>query len=272
MTDDNLKDDWKGKDDPCTSGYTMVGTKPNGNPRCVDEEDTDNYDESKSVSLSAEEKQDLHLREVWKDEEDPCQDGYTMVGTQPSGAPRCVDEEGVDDFDADKSVKDNDEGLEDACTAGYEAEGMKPGDGGQMVPNCVPKSAEINRIRVSEKSGVPDNRTPLKSDGGDWFYAAVGLPEETGREKADAEDVDVGLNWDSSVEVTEVDGDTVMMEESLTGSTWQEDRENVADYLEEIEERDHEYLYDMIAGQYSDLDAEDAEDILHGSSSVDDSE
>lgn len=37
------------------------------------------------------------------------------------------------------------EGLEDACWEGYEAYGMKPGEGGQMVPNCVPmKSASAS--------------------------------------------------------------------------------------------------------------------------------
>lgn len=30
------------------------------------------------------------------------------------------------------------EGLDDACWEGYEAVGLKPGEGGKMVPNCVP--------------------------------------------------------------------------------------------------------------------------------------
>lgn len=36
--------------------------------------------------------------------------------------------------------------LDDACWEGYEAVGLKPGKGGQMVPNCVPvKSASMGR-------------------------------------------------------------------------------------------------------------------------------
>ncbi len=88
-----------------------------------------------------------NIREDWieaftKDEEDPCEDGWTMLGLKPNGNPRCVPEEDVEDYDPDKSFKDEPEpaeGLEDACWDGYVAVGLKPdpnGDG--MVPDCVP--------------------------------------------------------------------------------------------------------------------------------------
>lgn len=88
-----------------------------------------------------------NIREDWieaftKDEEDPCEDGWTMVGLKPNGNPRCVPEEDVENYDPDKSFKDEPEpaeGLEDACWDGYVAVGLKPdpnGDG--MVPDCVP--------------------------------------------------------------------------------------------------------------------------------------
>jgi len=38
------------KDDPCWDGYTMVGTKPNGDPRCVPDDDVDNYEAEADVS------------------------------------------------------------------------------------------------------------------------------------------------------------------------------------------------------------------------------
>lgn len=43
-----LHDDWESRltqqDDPCWEGYTMVGLQDNGTPRCVPEEDVDNYE------------------------------------------------------------------------------------------------------------------------------------------------------------------------------------------------------------------------------------
>jgi len=42
------------KEDPCWDGYTMVGTKPNGDPRCVPDDDVDNYEGAESgISLAA---------------------------------------------------------------------------------------------------------------------------------------------------------------------------------------------------------------------------
>ena len=42
------------KEDPCWDGYTMVGQKPNGDPRCVPEDEVDNYQGGESgISLAA---------------------------------------------------------------------------------------------------------------------------------------------------------------------------------------------------------------------------
>ena len=43
-------------------------------------------------------------RSVGKDDTDPCWDGYTMVGTDENGDPRCVPDDDVDDVDFDKAV------------------------------------------------------------------------------------------------------------------------------------------------------------------------
>ena len=49
-----LRDDWEQRleqqDDPCWDGYTMVGLQDDGTPRCVPDEDVDNYDPDASSS------------------------------------------------------------------------------------------------------------------------------------------------------------------------------------------------------------------------------
>lgn len=55
---------------------------------------------------------------------------------------------------ADESVEASD--LDDACWEGYEAVGLKPSKGGQMVPNCVPvKSAawKVDAKRTTHLEG-----------------------------------------------------------------------------------------------------------------------
>jgi hypothetical protein len=49
-----LRDDWEDRlvqqDDPCWDGYTMVGLQDDGTPRCVPDDDVENYDEDKAAT------------------------------------------------------------------------------------------------------------------------------------------------------------------------------------------------------------------------------
>jgi len=55
VVQDAVRKDWQDllsqQEDPCWEGYTMVGTKPNGNPRCVPEDDVENYDANQSATI-----------------------------------------------------------------------------------------------------------------------------------------------------------------------------------------------------------------------------
>jgi len=98
-----IRENWKqrvlNEEDPCWEGYTMVGKKTdeNGNevPNCVPEEDAEDYDPNESA-----------LRENWKErvmnEEAPCWDGYTMVGTKVENGeevPNCVPDDDVENYE-----------------------------------------------------------------------------------------------------------------------------------------------------------------------------
>lgn len=105
-----LHENWKqrvlNEEDPCWDGYTMVGKKTdeNGNevPNCVPEEDAEDYDPNESA-----------LREDWKqrviNEEAPCWDGYTMVGTKMEDGeevPNCVPEDDVENYEESITQED----------------------------------------------------------------------------------------------------------------------------------------------------------------------
>lgn len=77
---------------------------------CVESVLEDNPDLSESeayaicnAELDSEAAANAGLRDDWEDrltqQEDPCWEGYTMVGLQDDGTPRCVPEEGVDNYD-----------------------------------------------------------------------------------------------------------------------------------------------------------------------------
>lgn len=68
-----------------------------------------------------------------------------------------------------------DEGLEDACWKGYVAEGLKPGKGGEMVPNCVPVKTASEPVAEDWKAarfekGKPADPTENMSeeDAAEW--------------------------------------------------------------------------------------------------------
>ena len=90
-----------------------------------------------------------------KDEDDPCWDGYEMVGMKKdkdgNEVPNCVPKE------KNESVVKEDE-EDDPCWDGYEMVGMKKDKDGNEVPNCVPKvkenSHQYNENQSQERWGL----------------------------------------------------------------------------------------------------------------------
>lgn len=85
--------------------------------------------------------------------------------------------------------------------------------------------------------------------------------------KAQAE---VGLTWGEIVEIVEVNEDvgTVTMMDQATESTWQESIAEVEDKIEEIIDNEHDYVYEIVARQYPDLQEDEIQDLLHSSDDI----
>lgn len=75
--------------------------------------------------------------------EDPCWEGYKMIGTKKGKGgkqvPNCVPVKKASIKESEKKMKG-----EDPCWEGYEMIGTKKGKGGREVPNCVPKKKKAN--------------------------------------------------------------------------------------------------------------------------------
>ncbi len=155
--------------------------------------------------------------------EDPDNDGVEEFDIEG-------DPDGIEDPDDDGEEEMNvdpseDDEKEDPCWDGYEMIGTKVVDG-EEVPNCVPKS---------------DSKSVAKQE----------LRE--------------GLEWSEKVEIIDIDEEEneVTLEDQLTGSTWSETVDDIEAKLEAINERDHGWLYDMIEGQYPEIDSSAAHEVLH---------
>jgi len=74
-----------------------------------------------------------------------------------------------------------------------------------------------------------------------------------------------GLTWQETVRIDEVDMDEgeVTMMDHLSGSTWVEDVEDVENKLELLPEQDHDWVYDLVAGHYAEMEPEDVHEVLH---------
>lgn len=103
-------------------------------------------DEEEEEEEEMDEVVQMVLDELNEDEEDPCWEGYTMVGkkTDENGneVPNCVPEEDAEDYDPNESALREDwksriREDEAPCWDGYTMVGKKMKDG-EEVPNCVP--------------------------------------------------------------------------------------------------------------------------------------
>lgn len=165
---------------------------------------------------------------------------------------------------------------DDPCWEGYEQVGMKEGDNGGMVPDCVPEedAKRAKTVQVGSFDEVPDDRAARKTFDGDVYYTVKQKPYERRekgsdrREKMDG--LHEGMTWDSTIEVVEIDqdADEVVMSATHEDGTWTETMDNAMDMAEDQLESDHDYIYTMIAEQYPDISEEDAEQLLHSASDL----
>jgi len=185
-----------------------------------------------------EKERDTGLRPDWKEklekDEDPCWEGYTMVGTKVEDGeevPNCVPEEDAENYEA--SVKEDDDIRELAAEIGDEYN-LRPGE----VMDMLEQAGEDPDKSVAEKQV----------------------------------EVQEGLSWSEEVEIVEVDEENgmVRMRDRLTGSEWNEDMADVQEKLDMLEDRDHEWLYDLVSEQYATMEPQDVSDLLHDAEGIPD--
>jgi hypothetical protein len=141
------------------------------------------------------------LAETAKDQEDPCWEGYTMVGTDENGDPRCVPSDEVPDADfsesltpaesktqAQKGATLNDGGgkanEQNSMTDSDTDSTDDSGDGGGPTLDEVAASVDDLAETVAEvKDAIPDEAD--KADGG-----MDGLIDEFARRAADLDGID----------------------------------------------------------------------------------
>lgn len=133
---------------------------------------------------------------------------------------------------------------------------------------------QLDRVYVADESQVPEAYTLQRDENGDSYYVRDdGQFIDSDRETTAYKDYELreGLSWTEEVMVTEIDEETGMVEmtDTLTGSEWQEEVEDVEAKLEVLESKDHEWLYDMVAGEYASLEDEDVHEVLHEAAGID---
>jgi archaellum component FlaC len=191
---------------------------------------------------------DTEIEDTYKDQEDPCWDGYTMVGTKPNGNPRCVPDDDVEDVDFDKAVEMDGSGPPDGATPTSDAAEQskqnsmtedtdtEADDGGGEDGGAEPDLKDLE-AKVADLS---DELAALKADGDGGDTEAT--------EKADdpmdmIEDVAIAL-------AEEADGD-------VTAAEIEDDLMTVAEGVLDGEEAESDGMHE---GKESDGEDEEDED------------
>lgn len=177
------------QEDPCWEGYTMVGTKENGDPRCVPEDEADNYDPEKSED-------GLHVD--WeKQDDDPCWDGYVQVGMKEGEdgepVPNCVPED-----EADKMVENAVEAAFSEDTA-IEA----------AIESAFDGDTDFSKDRryVEDPDDVPEGYEVQEGQQGGYYYeTGGGGEEESGGEEGMSDEEQRELTSEAMHEIAEIDG------------------------------------------------------------------
>jgi hypothetical protein len=182
------------------------------------------------------------VAETTKDDEDPCWEGYTMVGLQDNGDPRCVPDDEVPDADfseslspaetkakAQKGATLNDGARESDKQNSMTDDTGGGGGGDNDTPSVGEVAASVDELRdtVSElKDALPDDGSTDKADGMDDLvdsvaqqFAALDEVERDSAELAEAIRSAVAReNDDMMDDDEEEDDDMEDMEESAEKS------------------------------------------------------
>jgi hypothetical protein len=283
-SDDGLRPNWEERvrkdEDPCWDGYTMVGLKENGNPRCVPEEDVEDYDADKSEKIE-------QKVEPAEGLEDACWDGYVAVGMKEGEngemVPDCVP---ADDKSARKRRVYVDHPSEVPDEYMHTVSTGRTSDVIYYEPEERGSGSSRSGSVVDDLAGAVRD---LLEDDGDRLRDEVGLGEDPDREQMEeiAEELmeeqaelmrakmskflakefelDEGLTWTEQVEVVDVDmqDEEVTMRDTLNESEWVETIEQIEEKLEMLADRDHEWLYQLVADDYANMQPQDVHETLH---------
>jgi hypothetical protein len=144
------------------------------------------------------------VRATAKDEEDPCWEGYTMVGTQANGDPRCVPDDDVPDVDFDKAIPlsegpppeigDTHKSDDKEPDSMAHSDGDGDGDGpGPTVADIAASVADLSDTVAELKDAVGTDAagadTADETDKADMSDAAAELADEHGMRPGDVMDV-----------------------------------------------------------------------------------
>ena len=126
--------------------------------------------------------QEAGLREDWEDrlvqQDDPCWDGYTMVGLQDDGTPRCVPDDDVEDYDESEAATEQEKWAEET--------GPQGGDRW--------RNTETDEVVYDEPAGFDGSEGDEPTDSPDEIPADVQVKdEETVEEINDSLDADLSL-------------------------------------------------------------------------------
>lgn len=143
-------------------------------------------------------------RDVWKDEEDPCWDGYTMVGLDENGDPRCVPDDEIDNVEFDSvTVRESpDQPAPGVAEKGDDA----GGDGGETPNNSGGETSKHEAMTdddpslsaVAEKvDGLSDDVSAIKDAIGSadsTEKAAIDAIDDAVQSLAESEDIDLAAD------------------------------------------------------------------------------
>lgn len=214
-----------------------------------------------------------------KQEDDPCWEGYTMVGMKEENGemvPNCVPEEDAkaafEDFREKaasrvyignpQDVPQQLDVMEDESGMYYEVDSITD-DLGELTEDALEEFIDYfqSNQETYESAGQSDDN--LRQDIEDSITEVE--QELMTRNTEKQAEIREGLTWQETVRIDEVDMDEgeVTMMDQLSGSTWVEDVEDVENKLELLPEQDHDWVYELVAGHYAEMEPEDVHEVLH---------
>ena len=171
------------QEDPCWDGYTMVGTKPNGNPRCVPDDEIDDV-EFDSVTVRESPDQPRPDAAAKDDGDEADGETHNTDGDGPTTQDRMTDNDTVSAL-AEKveGLTDDVSAIKDALDVGAETDEKAATDAIDDAVQLLADSEDVN-------AAAPDIRDSLMSLVGESEKAEHGDGEEMSDEMDEDEEDD----------------------------------------------------------------------------------